>query len=142
MVEIRVDGLQELNQYFRQFERKLSNFQPFLRNEATSLLKNQIRDTFLNEGYGEWPPRRSGGSHPLLRKSGRYFRDATQRPIIRTTQNTLVYSVTTPYARIHEHGTGRIPRRSVFALSAERAKDNVLTSAQTYIAAIIRNPTL
>ena len=69
MVELRVDGLQELNEYFRQFERKLSNFQPFLRNEATSLLKNQIRDTFLNEGYGEWPPRRSGGSHPLLRKA-------------------------------------------------------------------------
>ena len=143
MLNIEIEGLQQLSAYFRQLERKLNQgFQPFLRAEATSLLRNQIRETFLTAGHGTWPPRTSGGSHPLLIKSGRYLRDSVQSPIIRVTRDLLTYGVTTPYARFHEYGTVYIPRRSVFALSAERALDDIVMSAQSYLAAIVRNPRL
>ena len=143
MLDIKVEGLEELSAYFRQLERRLARgFQPFLQSQATSLIRDQIRLTFNTAGYGTWPPRTSGGTHPLLIKSGRYLRDSIQTPIIKVNRNTLRYGVTTPYARFHEYGTVYIPRRSVFALSAERAEDDIVKSARTYLAAIVRNPRL
>lgn len=73
-----------------------------------------------------WPPRKHSYPWPILRKTKRMMRAASQRNapgnIQRTLARRLVLGISNaevPYAKFHQYGTSRLPVRRFFYLRSE-----------------------
>lgn len=70
-----------------------------------------------------WPPRRDSLGHPLLERTGRMRRSIAARDL-RDDEATIGTSGV-PYAGVHQHGGGNVPRREFIGIGDEDADDLV-----------------
>jgi len=60
----------------------------------------------------EWPPKKRPDGKPILVDTGRLRKDVT-RLDMKLEGKTLKVSVKTPYARFHQFGTSKMPKRTI-----------------------------
>jgi phage gpG-like protein len=60
----------------------------------------------------EWPPKKHPNGKPLLVDTGR-LRGDVSRLQVRLVGNMLRVTVETPYAKYHQFGTSRMPKRTI-----------------------------
>lgn len=100
-----------------------------LHNDVGNRFREAQAENFsraANEFNVSWPPRKHLYPWPILRKTKRMMRAASQRNapgnIQRTLARRLVLGISNaevPYAKFHQYGTIRLPVRRFFYLRAE-----------------------
>lgn len=93
----------------------------------------------LSPGYRTWKERNYPG-RPILVRTGDLRRDLTRRPfgIEVITTDTLRVGAKVPYARYHQTGTPRMPRRPPVNLT-EAQRQELVKIVQAYILGYIKN---
>lgn len=123
MINVRFDGLRQIDIFIGNLEQELLDFRPLWSRLLDRVVIAEIKRVFASDGRGRWAPRRDSLPHPLLRKSGRLYRSLTQpggpENINRQTRTRLEFGTDVPYADVHERGSGRVPARPVIGLLAE-----------------------
>ena len=107
----------------------VSELRPFWEFLWEKYIVGEIKEIFETDGYGTWPERTSGGSWPLLRRSGgfprgRLYRSYTQ---VRLSSNINIrtdekyeFGSALPYAPYHERDRKYVPARPVINLLYDR----------------------
>jgi len=80
-------------------------------NQAAKEYKTFIVKRFRSQPP-EWPPKKRPNGKPLLVDTGRLRRDVT-RLEVRIAGKVLRVTVVTPYARYHQFGTSKMPKRTI-----------------------------
>ena len=60
----------------------------------------------------EWPPKKRPDGKPILVDTGRLRKDVVHLDM-RLIGNTVKVAVKTPYAKFHQYGTSRMPKRTI-----------------------------
>ena len=137
-------------------QKSLRQLRPFFAGEATLIAYDELRQVFLSQGYGSWPPlsaryasykRRVRPGKSLLRFNDVYFRAATTRYAqgsdYQVSQRGLRVGVDPlefrgGYPALHETGSGRLPARPVFSLAAPRVEARISEAFGGYVFRRIR----
>ena len=116
-INIKVSGIQRTIRGLDRIQSRLSNFTPFWRSVAIPIVKDKLRDIFLQEGPG-WAPladstlrSREYPGLPILQQTGDLMRSVIDHPILEVSRKQLLYGTSNPYAQYHEEGTSRMPAR-------------------------------
>ena len=93
-----------------------------LRRATQTVIKKSLKQagkeykTFIVKRFRsqppEWPPKKRPDGKPILVDTGRLRRDVTQMEM-RLSGKTLKVSVKTPYAKFHQFGTSKMPKRTI-----------------------------
>jgi HK97 gp10 family phage protein len=80
-------------------------------NQAAKEYKTFIVKRFRSQPP-EWPPKKRPDGKPILVDTGRLRRDVS-RLEVRMVGNVLRVTVVTPYAKYHQFGTSKMPKRTI-----------------------------
>jgi phage gpG-like protein len=80
--------------------------------------KRFIIKRFLSQP-SEWAPKKHPNGKPILVDSGR-LRSDVKRLSVRLLGSKLTASVTTPYAKYHQFGTSKMPKRTILVKPSKR----------------------
>lgn len=122
-IVLEVLGDVELARKLVRFAGRANNVRPVLESLAHDFLSIE-RAQFKSEGArgsGGWAPlapstvAKRGSAHPILFETGALY-DSLTKPgnkgaVRNITADGMTVGTTVPYARFHQHGTGRMPRR-------------------------------
>ena len=123
MLRVRIHGIDEIKETVSDLDDLLDDLSPIIREDVIPVVRERILRIFSSRGYGRWAPLRPstirGKGHDLpLVETRRLRRSLTneQDPeaIIQVRRRSLTYGTEVPYARYHEFGTRRMPRRPFF----------------------------
>lgn len=124
VLTVTVDGQTRIKVQLRRFSSAASDMRPGFERIA-DWFADEERRLFDSEGsayppgwpalsprYADWKRRRVGNK-PILEFTGRLRRSLTRRPFGQEfiSRDTLTVGTDVPYARYHQRGTGRLPRR-------------------------------
>ena len=114
-IKVSIEGTSRVQRELNKRKDRISNFAPFWRSVGVPLIKNKLRDIFLQEGPG-WAPlapstiaSRKFPGLPILQQTGALMQSVVDHPVIIINQNELIYGTNNPYAEYHEEGTSRMP---------------------------------
>lgn len=114
-IEIDVD-MSDTMEMLNGMSRRSENFRPVFRFARQELEKaNAANFTTAGLPSGGWAPRSQPYAWPIMRKTGSLFRSLTAlrgapNDIGRT---TAIFGTNVEYAKFHQHGTLRMPKRMV-----------------------------
>lgn len=131
---ISITGIDQAIKNLTAVAKSFGNHTRFLRTVVFSLLKKEFRNVFTTRGYGKWKPlapstireKQSKGfdSRPLIR-TGHYQRASAGLHSTRVRRNELEIISLVGYAKYHEFGTSKIPKRAVFELVADKVREQL-----------------
>lgn len=126
-ISIDVGGLGRMDRMFPLMTRQVEDMTPIWEDVLRSM-RERVEQTFDDEGpnWQQLAPltqaaRRAlgyGAAHPILVQTGALKRSLTvgracPNAIEDIQPDSLTYGTDIPYAPIHQHGGGRVPRRSI-----------------------------
>lgn len=121
-IEFEVSGDVQLSRDLDRWASAVEDPGPAFEAMADDFLEIEARQ-FASEGgnSGGWAPlapstvRRRGSAHPILFQTGRLQQSLTSAgardSVRRVTADSLEVGTSVPYARFHQQGTARMPRR-------------------------------
>jgi phage gpG-like protein len=119
-VSMDLRGMKKLGLWVKSMTTFTRDMSPYF-EAAVPALKERVEQTFDDEGPG-WQPlapstiaarvRAGYGSGPILQQTGALRRSATDDAEVNISRRGMTYRTTLPYAKTHQEGAGRIPRRS------------------------------
>jgi HK97 gp10 family phage protein len=77
----------------------------------------------------EWPPKKRPNGKPILVDTGRLRRDVTQMDI-KLIGNVVRVTVATPYAKYHQFGTSKMPKRTILVPPTKEILKKMITILQ------------
>jgi len=130
-VKITIEGEERLADAFGLFARKVSDLRP-LWPQVAGRFYEHVRQTFDSQGFGTWAPlspryrqwkMKHFPSTSTLEATGNLRRSLTSRStsnsIYREAPLSLELGTTVKYARFHQDGTSRLPRRPPLIVTPE-----------------------
>ena len=137
--KITIQNLEATRRGLDRLEQRISNFAPFWRSVAIPVIKGKLRDIFWQEGPG-WAPladstlrSRLFPGNPILQQTGALMNSLVDNPIVRVSQDELVFGSNNPYAQFHEQGTRRMPARPFLRPAIEEAMAEIRSRYVDYI---------
>ena len=107
-INVSIEGTNRVQRELAKRRERVSEFAPFWRSVAVPIIKNKLKDIFLQEGPG-WAPlapstiaSRKYPGLPILQQTGALMRSVVDHPVITISQNQLTYGTNNPYAEYHE----------------------------------------
>lgn len=141
-IKVSIEGTNRVQRELNQRRERISEFAPFWRSVAVPILKNKLRDIFLQEGPG-WAPldastlkSRKYPGLPILQQTGALMRSVVNHPVITISQNQLTYGTNNPYAEYHEEGTSKMPARPFLGPAQDEVLDEI---RQAYIRYLLQD---
>ena len=138
-VRISIEGTKRVQRELNKRKDRISNFAPFWRSVGVPIIKNKLRDIFLQEGPG-WAPlaestikSRKYPGLPILQQTGALMQSVIDHPVIVISQNELTYGTNNPYAHFHEEGTSKMPERPFLGPAQEQVLDEIRQAYITYL---------
>ena len=143
-VTVEIKGIDQVRRELDRIDKRISNTAPFWRSIAIPIIKNKLRDIFLQEGPG-WAPlaqstersRRYPGL-PILEQTGALQASLVDHPIVQVSGDKLLYGTNNPYAPFHERGTSRMPARPFLHPAFQEAISEIQNQFVGYIGSQIR----
>lgn len=150
--QIEVDGVMLIDRTLARFTQRIDDARPAF-EEVADLFARELGKQFATEGghasgqwralspkYAAWKARNYPGKK-ILERSGDLKRSLTRRPfgveVIR--EHDMHIGTGVPYARFHQRGAGRLPRRPPLALT-EDAKRRMVKIVQQYMVSLENRP--
>ena len=131
MLQVEITGFRSLERQLRDVEAEAKDLSNFIKETAVPLVRKEVKRLFDSGGYFQWPAlapstvARKGHSRILI-DTRRLIRSVTLESsadkVIEITDNSLVFGTNVPYARYHEEGTSRLPKRPVFELLGQHGR--------------------
>lgn len=155
---VDIEGLPELLDAFEGVSRGMLDFRDLGTWDAVQFEFYKIeKEQFSSEGAagasGKWKPlsspykerkARQYGAVPILTASGRLYRSLTSSggdAVVEKRPLELVLGSRVPYARHHQSGTGRMPKREPISITPEQEK-RLMKPVQDHLKQIVANAKL
>ena len=117
MINVRVEGLPQLQRQVLILEDRLRNFDFAWDALVNRLLRQRLETQFETGGEGRWPPRVDDEPHPILDDTGKlrasYIDAGAVGHVDVRSSHHLRYGSDLDYGEFHETGTRHLPQRSV-----------------------------
>lgn len=130
-LRLNLSGLTNTIRGLNRTKDQIGNLTPFWRTIAVPLLKDRIRNTFLQEGPG-WARlapstlrTRKYPDLPILQQTGSLMHSVVDNPVIQSTRRQLLYGTNNPYAVYHERGTSKMPARPFLGPSRQAVIEEI-----------------
>lgn len=125
MIEIHAEGIKLLLDDIDHNIAVVSDFSPILDGLVDDVIIPRIREIFQSEGEGTWPPRITGGTWPLLIRTGQLYRSLTStydsNNVFDVSRTGLEFGTTLDYAEYVERD------RPILDLLGQFFENDVLT---------------
>jgi phage gpG-like protein len=144
-LSLSVNGTQQLQRTLRRWIDTATDIRPALEEVADRFVRMELQQFLSQGGSGGagWAPlspryaARKARTHPgapILVRSGDLRRDLTHRPmgVERITNEGMTMGTALPYARYHQTGTPRMPRRPPVNLT-EAQRQELVKIVQRYL---------
>lgn len=137
---VEVEGTEQLKAEFRGVESTVSDFSPIwkgVQSEFFAIEKEQFNSEGGKGASGNWQAlspayreikQKRYGSKPILRATDRLFKSLTGETddsIAQFGKTEAAFGTRLPYARRHQGGGGRLPRREPISLS-DKQKERIV----------------